>query len=225
MIRGILIAGLESSLSAAIAVEAGKRVKQYAAAFIPNKLSVPVRERAVAQSAGDSLIPLSWNPGSPISARTLILAAENRLERIDQAILICTPPSLRRQPEELALADIDTAINDHIKGWFFLVKELTAAFKTHNGGTLVLVLSNAGTRTEKGETPDLMGPSVAASFSSFSSGILASSVGKPYTALGFSSEAGEDTAFAAFIFKILDENSKRNSGKWHRYGKFSFFSR
>ncbi|MDR3338205.1 MAG: hypothetical protein LBT16_13485, partial [Treponema sp.] len=158
MTRGILIAGIESSLSAAIASEAEKRVEQYAAAFIPNKLAAPIRERAAAPPPESSLIPLTWNPGSPISARTLVLAAENRLERIDQAILVCTPPSLRKQAEELAPADIDTVVNDHIKSWFFLAKELSSAFKARNGGTLALVLSDVSTGMEKGEIPDLMGP-------------------------------------------------------------------
>jgi hypothetical protein len=222
MTRGILIAGIESSLSSAIAVEAGKRVEKYAAAFIPNRLVVPVRERAAPPESG--LIPLLWNPGSPISARTLVLAAENRLERIDQAILVCTPPSLRRQAEELAPADIDTVVNDHIKSWFFLARELSATFKV-GGGSLALVLSDLAAGTEKGETPDLMGPSVAASFRSFASGLLASSVGKPYAVKVFSCETGEDAAFAAFVFKILDEGNKRGSGKWHRYGKLNLFGR
>jgi NAD(P)-dependent dehydrogenase (short-subunit alcohol dehydrogenase family) len=225
MTRGILIAGIESSLSAAIAAEAGKRVEQYAAAFIPNKLAAPLRERTAVQPAGGGLIPLAWNPGSPISARTLVLAAENRLERIDQAILVCTPPSLRRQAEELAPADIDTVVNDHIKSWFFLAKELASVFKARNGGTLALVLSDAGTGTEKGEIPDLIGPSVSASFNSFASGLLASSVGRSYTIAAFSCETGEDAAFAAFIFKILDEGGRRGAGKWHRFGRFSLFGR
>jgi NAD(P)-dependent dehydrogenase (short-subunit alcohol dehydrogenase family) len=225
MTRGILIVGIESSLSEAIATEAGKRVEQYAAAFIPNKIAAPLRERAAVHPAGSGLIPLAWNPGSPISARTLVLAAENRLEHIDQAILVCTPPSLRRQPEELSPGDIDAVVNDHIKGWFFLAKELSAAFKVRGGGTLALVLSDAGTGMEKGELPDLMGPSVAASFSSFANGLLAVSVGKPYMTLAFSCGAGEDAAFAAFIFKILDEGNRRASGKWHRYGRFSLFGR
>jgi NAD(P)-dependent dehydrogenase (short-subunit alcohol dehydrogenase family) len=225
MTRGILIAGIESSLSAAIAAEAGKRVDQYAAAFIPNKLAAPLRDRAAVQPAGRGLVPLTWNPGSPISARTLVLAAENRLERIDQAILVCTPPSLRRQAEELAPADIDTVVNDHIKSWFFLAKELSAVFRARDGGTLALVLSDMGTGMEKGEAPDLMGPSVAASFSSFAGGLLASSVGKAYMTMAFSCGTGEDAAFAAFIFKILDEGSRRASGKWHRYGRFNLFGR
>jgi hypothetical protein len=230
MTRGILIAGIESPLLAAIAAEAGKRVEQYTAAFISQKPAGQAGESARSQleALGGALIPLAWNPGSPISARTLVLAAENRLEHIDQAILVCTPPPLRRPAEELAPADIDAAVNDHIKSWFFLAKELAATFKnrkTGTAGTLALVLADTAGVLEKGETPDLIGPSVAASFRAFAQGLLASSVGKPYEIMAFSSETGEAALFASFIFKIIDEGGKRNSGKWHKYGKFSFFGR
>ncbi|MDR2759021.1 MAG: hypothetical protein LBB78_06555, partial [Spirochaetaceae bacterium] len=187
MTRGILIAGTETSLSAAIAREAAKRVESFAAAFIPNRLSVPggngVNDTAAASKV---LIPLIWNPGSPISARSITLAAENRLERIHEAILICDPPSIRRRPEELVSSDIDIMVNDYIKGWFFLVKELTALFKSRNSGTLVLVLSEIF-RRDKNESVDLTGPSMAASFRALAQGLLAASIGEPYEVLAFSS--------------------------------------
>ncbi|GHT77302.1 hypothetical protein FACS1894130_01160 [Spirochaetia bacterium] len=223
MTRGILIAGIESSLSAAIAMEAGKRVEQYAAVFIPNRLAAPGQEWTPVESS--ALIPLTWNPGSPISTRTLVLAAENRLEHIDQAILVCTPPALRQQVDELSPADIEIVVNEHIKGWFLLVKELTAAFKALKAGTLALVLSDTGFGPDKNDTVDLLGPSVAASFRSFAQGLIASSTGKPYQTFAFSSETGEDADFAAFIFKTIDEGGKRASGKWHKYGKLGLFGR
>jgi hypothetical protein len=223
MTRGILIAGTESSLAAAIAAEAGKRVESFAAAFIPNRFSE--FGGGGYDPAARALIPLIWNSGSPISARSLTLAAENRLERIHEAILVCVPPSLYRRPEELASSDIDIMTNDYIKGWFFLVKELTALFKARKSGTLVMVLSEVlgGTR---GESVDLMGPSAAASFRSLAQGLQAASVGQPYEVLAFSSsEAGEDQAFAAFVFKIMEENNKRNTGKWHKFGRLGLFGR
>lgn len=232
MTRGILIAGIESSLSAAVAAEAGKRVDQYTAVFIPNRFASPGREGSAGLSAqspselgSSALIPLAWNPGSPISARTLVLAAENRLEHIDQALLVCSPPVLRRQVEDISPADIEIVVNEYIKGWFLLVKELTAAFKVRNAGTLALVLSDTGFGPDKNDTADLMGPSVAASFRSFAQGLIASSASKPYQTLAFSSETGEDAEFAAFIFKTLDEGGKRAAGKWHKYGKFGIFGR
>jgi hypothetical protein len=223
MTRGILIAGTEASLFTAIAGEASKRVERYAAAYIPNRLS------ASGSGGGDTApkgsIPLVWNPGSPISSRSLILAAENRLERIHEAILVCEPPALCRPPEELVSSDIDSMVNDYIKGWFFLVKELTALFKAHHSGTLALVLSEVF-RRGKHEPVDLTGPSVAASFRALAQGILAASIGAPYEVLAFSSsDAGEDPAFASFIFKIMEENNKRNTGKWHKFGKLGLFGR
>ncbi|MDR1250664.1 MAG: hypothetical protein LBK62_00700 [Treponema sp.] len=224
MTRGILIVGIDSSLPEAVAVEAGKRVEQYAAAFIFNRLLDSVRERPQPVDRGKARISLDWNPGSPISARTLVLAAENRLEHIDEAILICTPPSVRRPVEELAPADIDIAVNDHIKGWFFLVKELTAGFKARNAGTLALVLSDSP-KNGGGSEPNLLGPSVSASFRAFVQGLLDASLDKPYQTLAFSSEPGEDAEFAAYIFKIIEENNKRNTGRWHKYGRLGLFKR
>jgi hypothetical protein len=220
MTRGILIAGTESSLSAAIAAEAGKRVERFAAAFIPGSVTLP--ERGCAQPAGEKLIPLSWNPGSPLSARTLVLQGINRLERVDEAILVCTPPSVRKQADELNSVEIETMVSDHIKGWFFLVKELCVFFASRKAGTLALVLKDIGSAGGKDETVDLMGPSVAASFRAFAQGLLAASGEKPYGTLAFSSEAADDPAFASFIFKIIDDGGKRALGKWHTYSKGLF---
>jgi hypothetical protein len=223
MARGILIAGNESSLSEAIAAEAAKRVEAFAAAFIPRHAGEQVRGKPF-PGGGSPRFPLRWNPGSPISARSLVLAAENRLEQVDEAILICTPPSVYERAEELVPSEIETTVNNHIKGWFFLVRELTSLFKARNRGVLSLVLSDLG--GGKDEAVDMMGPSVAASFRAFTQGLLASSFSEPYHVLAFSSsEIGEEGAFAAFVFKVMEEKNKRNTGKWHRYGRLGFFGR
>jgi hypothetical protein len=224
MTRGILIAGPEASLSAAIAGEAAKRVESFAVAFIPNRFPVAGGSR-MNDTAPKALIPLIWNPGSPISSRSLTLAAENRLEQIHEAILVCDPFSMCRRPDELLSSDIDSMINDHIKGWFFLAKELTALFKRRNAGTMVLVLSEIF-RRGKEEPVDLIGPSIAASFRALAQGLLAASLGEPYEVLAFSSsDPGEDQAFASFVFKTMEENNKRNAGKWHKFGKLGIFGR
>ncbi|MDR2068838.1 MAG: hypothetical protein LBP71_03105, partial [Spirochaetaceae bacterium] len=225
MTRGILIVGNESALSAAIAAEAAKRVDRFAAAFIPSGPSEPGRENPP-PAGGAAYIPLSWNPGSPVSTRSLVLAAENHLGHIDEAILVCTPPPVRKAAEALIPAEIEVMVNDHIKGWFFLVKELSALFKARKTGTLALALSELSPGGGRDDEVDLMGPSATASFRAFTQGLLAASFREPYQVLGFSaSDAGEDRDFAAFIFKIIEEGGKRNAGKWHKYGKLPFFGR
>ena len=220
MTRGIFIAGNESALSRAVEAEAVKRVEQFTAALIPNRLAGAQKNSA---PANEKRLPLDWNPSSPISARTLILAAENRLDQIDEAILICSPPSIHSSAAELTLADIEIMINDHIKGWFFLVKELTAVFKSRGRGTLALVYSDIPV-SGKDDDADILGPSSLASFRALTQGLLAAAHSEPYTTMGFSnSDAGNEAAFAAFMYKYIDEGNRRSNGKLHKFGKFNLF--
>ncbi|GHV74487.1 hypothetical protein AGMMS49940_17890 [Spirochaetia bacterium] len=218
MTRGILIAGNESTLSAAIAAEAGKRAEHFCAALIP----YPLERRQPAPPAGPGLVPLAWNPGSPVSARTLTLAAENQLGQITEAILVCTPPTVRKNAADLNPANIEIIVNNCIKGWFFLVKELAAVFKARKTGTLALVLSDTSGGGGR-DDPDLIGPSVSASFHAFAQGLMASSQNEPYDVYGVAVPTGDDTNAGAFVFKIIEEGGsgalvRRNAGKWHKFG-------
>jgi hypothetical protein len=231
---GILIAGNESTLSAAIAAETGKREERFCAAFIPyplerrktapKELPAQMERRQPAAVAGPGLIPLVWNPGSPVSARALTLAAENHLGQINTAILICTPPTVRKNAEDLHPATIEIIVNNYIKGWFFLVKELASVFKARKTGALALALADTAGGGGR-DDPDLIGPSVSASFHAFAQGLMASSRNEPYDVYAFSipagsygsSDAGDDANVGAFVFKVI-EDSKRNSGKWHKFG-------
>jgi hypothetical protein len=228
MTRGILIAGNESTLSAAIEAEAAKRVEHYARAFIPNRFSPQdssSRETpAAAETKSIPRLSFPWNPGSPISARTLMIAAENRLLHVDEAILVCAPPSVHRSAANLLSADIEIMLNDQIKGWFFLVKELASVFRTRKAGTLALAFSDIGSGGGKDDAPDLLGAAAFASFRALAQGLLASAFEESYLTMGFSSSsAGDETDFAAYIFKTLDEGSRKNNGKLLKYGKLNLF--
>ena len=234
---GILIAGNESALLHAIEAEAAAKAESFVLAIIPNRFSGK-GDRLVPSADHSGHILLDWNPGSPISARTLVLAAENRLGYISEAILVCDPSSACSSAAGLNLADVEVMASDHIKGWFFLARELAAAFKMRNGGsnvytgTLALVYPDSGAITGKENTKDgagtypvdLLGPPALAAFRSLTTGLLASSSGEPYLTLGFAGgDTGDDSGFAGYIFKQLDEKNRRNSGKLFKYGKMGFF--
>jgi NAD(P)-dependent dehydrogenase (short-subunit alcohol dehydrogenase family) len=222
MTRGILIAGNESSLLTALAHEAAGRVENFAVACVPNRF---MREDTAHVWEGGG-IPLSWNPGSPISARTMILSAENRLERIDEALLVCVPPSVRKSAADLTARDIEILVNDHVRGWFHLVREVASVFRTRRAGTLGMVFSDLPSGGTRGEKADILGSAALASFLAFSRSLLASSFDEPYLSVGFSSSAaGEDAHFASFVFKILDESGGKNNGKWYKFGRLNLFSR
>jgi hypothetical protein len=233
MTRGILIVANESPVAAAVAAAARARVQTIAVALVPDRLGPAVKAshpseggpapKASGPAKGaDGAIP--WNPASPVSARSLVVGAENRLGRIDEALLVCSPPPMRRRADELVPAQIDALVDDLVKGWFLAARELSLAFRARNAGTLALVLSEAGLGGSKDDVPDLFGSVVAASFRAFAQGLLSSSFRESYRVLAFSSaEAGDDAGFAEFVFKTLDEGAKRDSGKWHKYGKGGLF--
>ena len=234
MKRGIFIAGNESALSRAVDNEANGRTDLYTIALIPNRLSggntvgAPARPHtpkvSSSKSAGEKRQLLDWNPSSPISARTLVLAAENRMEQIDDAILICSPPSIRSSASDLPLSDIEIIFNDHIKGWFYLVKELATIFTNRGKGTLALVYQDIASGSGKDDAADVLGPAALSSFRALTQGILAAAHNEAYITVGFStSDAGNEAAFAAFLFKNIDEITKRSNGKLHKYGKFKLF--
>ncbi|MCL2214010.1 MAG: hypothetical protein FWC06_02255 [Treponema sp.] len=219
MTRGILIAGNDCALSRAIETETIRRVEQYVSAIIPNRISGASKN----QSQETGRLPLEWNPSSPISARTLAIAAENRLEHIGEAILICSPPSIRSSAAELSLSDVDMMINDQIKGWFFLVKELAVLFRIRKHGTMALVYPDIPS-SGKDDTVDMLGPSALSSFRAFANGLLAAAGNEPYTTMGFyTTDAGNEAAFASYIFKSLEDIRKSSNGKLHKFGKFHFF--
>jgi len=223
MTRGIFIVGNESSLFSAIAEEATRRVESYAAALIPNRF--PQRDGGQYPKAElpGGAIPLSWNPASPISARTVLLAAENRLGKINDCILVCSPPAVYRPPDGLAPEEIEILIDDHIKGWFFLIRELVIYFRRVNSGSLSFVISEI--KGEKNIHSDLLGPSAVSCFANYSGAVLASSDKEPFLAMGFfGPETSEKSQFASWLFKNIDEGSKRNSGRWNKFSKLPFFS-
>ena len=227
MTRGILIAGNSSSLFSAAAAEAAKRVESFASVEIPNRFLVPDGRDVLpsqAEIAGGT-ISLSWNPASPISARTLVLSAENRMEKINDAVLVCSPPAVFKTAETLTPQEVDILVNDQIKGWFLLIRELVLYFRRMGAGSLSFVAPEINTGGGTKNTPvDLLGPAASASFQSFAQSILASTVNEPFQVMGFTGfEAGSEAEFTSWFFKIIDESAKKNSGRWHRYSKIRLF--
>ena len=216
MTRGILIIGNESPLFSAVAEEAARRVEAFTAATIPGHFhhkeagSIKVHEKAII---------LPWNPSSPISTRTLTFAAENRMKQIHDAILICSPPTIYKNAEDLLPEEIEILVNEHIKGWFLLVRELVIYFQRTKMGSLSLVENTK--HQGKSNQADLLGQSAAAAFRAFAQGLLSSSLNETCQVMGFSAgEADAAEKVAAWVFAAIDKSSKKDSGKWHKFSRF-----
>jgi len=218
-----LLVGNDSALMDAIEAEASKRAERYALALIPNRFSL---SREITSDSGvsskDARVVVDWKPGSAVSARALVVAAKNRVGRIDEAILVCAPPHVRRAVTALKPVDVEVLMNDHVKSWFFLAQELAAEFKERKQGSLILVFPEAS--GGKDGAPDILGSVALGAFRALSIGLLAMASDEEYFAQGFTGdEAGNEAGFAGFIFKQLDDTRRRVNGKLHKFGKSGFF--
>jgi hypothetical protein len=228
--RGILIVGDESALFSALAAEAGKRVEHFALAPIRAAETATLTSRPQTRQTDASLqaaLTLDWNPASPISARALSLGLQNRLGRLDEAILVSVPPALPSAPESMEPSLIETIVQEHIKSWFYLVRELRPIFQAKGAGTLIFCLVEKPGARSAGVEPELLGSVVTASFKALASGLLGRALSQPYQTLGFSFEPGQESAAAAFVFKTVEEANRKNNGRWLRLGasRLSIFNR
>lgn len=167
---------------------------------------------------------LNWNPPSPISARAVVVGAENVLGSVSEALLVCAPGAIRKRLDELVPTEIDSAIDNLIKGWFLMGREVASLFRRAGAPSLSFVLSEAALNSGRDELADLAGGAVAAAYRAFAQAAVAASIRDGTAVYGFSSsEAMDDAGFASFVFRILDEGNKRDLGKWHKYGKGGLF--
>ena len=221
MTRGIFLIGDKSPLFYAVAGEAAQRTESYTTAMITSRFSMSSGKQPSDFSSPDKAIALSWNPDSPISARTLVFSAENRMGKIHDAILVFSPPVIYKTVETMMPEEIEALVNDHIKGWFLIVRELALYFQRSGSGSLSLVARDIRKIRGRDSELNLLGQAAAASFMAFSRNLLAASYNEPYQVMGFSApETCDMDKFAAWVFTKIDKSSKKDSGKWFRYSRF-----
>jgi len=135
---------------------------------------------------------------------------------------VCSPPAVFKTPDALTPRDADILANDEIKWWFLLVRELVLYFRRVGSGSLSFVAPEIG--SGKNTPVDLLGPAASASFLAFAQSVLASAANESFQVMGFTGfELGSEGEFLSWLFKIIDEGSRKNSGRWHRYAKLRLF--
>ncbi|MDR3355558.1 MAG: hypothetical protein LBO04_00010 [Spirochaetaceae bacterium] len=206
----MLIAGSGSALTAALADEAARRGIKTALSLISGQKD----ERGLSPIAvNEKVVQLDWNPCSPISARSLVLAAENRNGPLDTGLIVCAADDTGMR--DFSPAGIDFVVNNHIKSYMFLANELSRHFSARRSGALAFVLM-------EGRTPGILSAPVFSAFKSFSGAMIAQANTEYVSALAFSCEGKKPppvSEYAAYIFKILGETQKTRQTAWFKFSK------
>lgn len=186
----------------------------------------------------EEITTVVWNKSSSVSARSVVLQAENAYERLDEAVLIFDTAWFASTYNSLTPELCSRAVDAMISGYLYLSMEIIAKFTKVQHGTLVFMLKGA---------PGIADPSASGLFRGDSSGlpagILPSSAEAMFKALAESIAAtyvnnedikillarGEydttDSLFASWLFEYLDtlppakgKNDIRHAVQWLKMG-------
>ncbi len=140
----------------------------------------------------------SWNPASPISARSLILQAENTFETIGTVILPFDADSYEDYYSKLSVETISKGVDNMVLGYFYIVSELLARFEKYGEGNLVFFYNDTAEK-EKG----MLASSAAASFCAFAKKTAMIYAGKPMGIILVKSETNSFQESSDWLFQYL----------------------
>jgi NADP-dependent 3-hydroxy acid dehydrogenase YdfG len=213
----ILLAGTFGELLSELAEEelaAGNRVA----------LTTRPGETASARAGSgenQSLRAVAWNPRSPLSARTVVSEALNSLGLIDEALIVFSADAGKKDFHELAFADMEKTVDESVKSFFFLVKEVFTALQRQKKGVLSFAHHDGGVEV-------LPPPQAAASaaFRAFASSLFAQYQNETFALYGYYSSSAQTRGFARFLSSRAGSRTEKTSRRWvkfsDRQGFFSF---
>ncbi len=208
MERGLLIAGRSGTLFANIVQGALDRRGRVVATREPEV------EPEVPEGLGENLSYVPWSPRSLFSARTLVLTAMDRLDTVDDVIVLMTPEGVHSPFHQTESALIEKRIDDTVKGYLFLVKEGLAHLMRAGGGRLVFVLSDGGAEVLPPVDAVVQGGLVRLVDSLFT--YYADEAVEVH---GLHASGADDSEAAAWVFDALDSRAGKTAGRWVRFGQ------
>jgi hypothetical protein len=230
MKKTMLIAGRDTPFGAALVTEARSRGFSVIATVEPERgpAGASDRGRETAREAppsgeSDDLIVLPWNRASAFSARNIIVRCRNTNRPLAAALIPFSAdpadpadPSNPGDPmgrvlESLEPSAVDEYVDREIKGRLFLAREAASEFARQGSGILAFVEHGSGTEGEG------LGALAAGAFRALAQGMFSRNLNSPYLTQGYCCPYPMDAAFAAFIFRTLEEADRRTSGRWIKF--------
>ncbi len=212
--KTFLIAGTWAAVTIELIQGALSRKDRVLAALNPD-----VEQPPIEPDWEKNLRYIPWNRRSPLSAKTFILEGANAFERIDEAFLVYAPGGEGRVVHDSSLADIEETLDENLKGFFFLLKELFSRFEKQRSGILSCVYYDKGM-----ENLPPLEAAVAGAFRSLVPTLQQNYRNEGFLVRGFHATADQPREFAQYLLGF-SERTEKTAGRWVKYsGKAGFFS-
>ncbi len=204
MNQACLVTGKSSQLLAEVVHETVARGRR----------SLIARSGALELSAAvESAATITWNRRSALSARSVVLHAQNLYGRLDEAVIVFAPVRESVPFHESSIVSIENRTDAEVKGYLFMIREIVAQFQKQRSGRLVLAVQE----TES----EVRSPLEAMSLGGFISAAEALQQfyrNEPLEIRLCYSRSDDHPGYAAFILDALDAPVPRRSRtEWLRY--------
>lgn len=206
MEKTCLVTGRSGETLSSIAQEALSRGRNTLLARSGTAESVTVPEGAHVSS---------WNRRSALSARTLVLHAQNLFERLDEAVIFFSPIRDSAPFHESSIVGIENRTDAEVKGFLFLIRELLSAFQKQSSGRLVLAVRDLERETRSPLEAMSIGGFVAAAEAIYRY-YDGDRIDIRLAALRPEDDGG-NAAFASFLFDSVDAEPGRRNRGWNSF--------
>jgi hypothetical protein len=172
--------------------------------------------------APEGTATVSWNRRSALSARSVVLHAQNLYGRLDEAVVVFSPVRESVPFHESSIVSIENRTDAEVKGYLFLIREIVSLFQKQGGGTLVLAVLE--------QPNELRSPLEAMSLGGFAAAaeaLLRYYQNEPIEVRLCRSRSDDASGYARFVLDTLTAAAARRSrNEWHLFGaRGGFFSR
>jgi NAD(P)-dependent dehydrogenase (short-subunit alcohol dehydrogenase family) len=173
-------------------------------------------------AAAETAVTVTWNRRSALSARSVVLHAQNLYGRLDEAVIVFSPVRESVPFHESSIVSIENRTDAEVKGYLFMIREIVSYFQKQRSGRLVLAVQEAAS--------EVRSPLEAMSLGSFISAAEALQQfyrNEPLEIRLCHSHSDDDQGYASFILDALDAPApKRPRTEWLRYAaRGGMFSR
>jgi NAD(P)-dependent dehydrogenase (short-subunit alcohol dehydrogenase family) len=157
-------------------------------------------EKADAGEEGSDVVRAPWGRASPVSARNVLLKTLTSFERLDAAVFTFAPSLKRVLLHETEFVDIESAVDEWVRGTLFLLREVLGQLVRQGSGTLALVQSF--TRGDSSEYPPLEAM-IRGAISELSTSLLASYGGEGVSVFRFETSSPKTEEYVRFVVESL----------------------
>jgi hypothetical protein len=169
---------------------------------------------------------VEWNKASPVSARAAIIETENRLTKIDEAVLFFDTPMFASRYPTFSAANSSRALDDMIAGYLHITRELLERVPKRGRGSFVFLLKETAADSPSAlSQAGILAQTGAAAFRAFSERIAYAYAQENSVRVFLFLAAAQqgDGEIARWLFSYLDESNRDQSSsgtkqKWVKCG-------